>query len=372
MQILVNVNALSPSGGVEVQLFEVARELAARGHVIDVCYLRGGELEEEYREFCRSLTRVPGFGASGRNAADRVARLVPAVRAARRHAPDVVYLQTSFALGFGVAAARLTGARLVCHLHGRREPGRVGRVLVGHVDRFVAVSRFVRDGWVEWGIDPGRIAVVPNGIDPAVFTPTTAGQRLAARRALDLPPEAYVGVFLGRLDPDKGLDLLLDAWGRLGSTADQARLVIQGSPSMADDPAARREELRSKAPPGCHWLPMARDVTTSLRAADVVVVPTLVDESFGRVVVEALACGIPVVAARVGGIPEILDGDLAGLLFPRGDVGALAAGLRDLQGWRSRRPELGRRCRSQVEGRFTLPAMVDGIEAELADARRGG
>ncbi len=109
--------------------------------------------------------------------------------------------------------------------------------------------------------------------------------------------------------------------------------------------------------------PPGADVVVTLHAADVVVVPSTWDEPFGRTVIEGLSTGRPVLASRVGGIPEILDGPFARFLFERGDAAGLAERLRSLLHWREEEPGLGALCRSRVHQGFTLAQMVDGIEA---------
>ena len=91
--------------------------------------------------------------------------------------------------------------------------------------------------------------------------------------------------------------------------------------------------------------------------------PSVISETFGRVVVEAMACGTPVVASRIGGIPEILTGEFDRHLVPPGDAAALAARLEQFRGWQTRDPGLGRRCREHVERRFDLAQTIDGVEA---------
>jgi glycosyltransferase involved in cell wall biosynthesis len=110
-----------------------------------------------------------------------------------------------------------------------------------------------------------------------------------------------------------------------------------------------------------------------LWAADVVVVPSVWPEPLGLVVLEAMACERPVVASRVGGIPEALGGALAANLVEPEDADSLAAGLRALQGWRQRDPGLGQACRQHVLARFTQERMVDDLESvfqRLADRER--
>ena len=104
-------------------------------------------------------------------------------------------------------------------------------------------------------------------------------------------------------------------------------------------------------------------MVTPLHASDVVVVPSVWQEAFGRTVIEALATGRPVVASRVGGIPEILSGTLGRFLFERDDADGLAEQLLGLLHWRVKEPALAELCRSRVLEQFTLERTVDGIES---------
>ena len=111
------------------------------------------------------------------------------------------------------------------------------------------------------------------------------------------------------------------------------------------------------------YLPTRADVITPLHAADVVVVPSQWEEPFGRVVIEAMAAGRPVLAARSGAIPEILTGPFAGNLFEKGDAHGLADLLRRAISGRDRTPDLWDRCTRHVRAGFSLSDRVDELEA---------
>ena len=235
---------------------------------------------------------------------------------------------------------RLTGAPVACHLRDTFHDGTTSR-LAGWADRFIAVSEATRDSWVDDGLDRARVDVVHTGIDPLQYPPGDQLERLEARAVLGLPADVFVALYYGRLDVDKGIDLLLEAWRRLGLSADHGRLVLQGRPVLASDPARYLRELHQRAPQGCHWLPMRDDVLTVLRAADVVVLPS-VTEGLSRTVLEGMASGRPVVASRVGGVPEILTGAFERFLFESGDAAGLADRLASVAGWQQR--ETRARC----------------------------
>ena len=177
----------------------------------------------------------------------------------------------------------------------------------------VAVDRY--------GADPERIRAIPNGCDAALFHP---GDRRAAREALGLPQDDEIVLEVGRLVPEKGLRELLHATRRLAATRPGVRVVFVGDgPMQAElaaaliaEPALPLQLAGSQAP---------AQVAQWMVASDLVTLPSY-SEGHPNVLVEALACGRPVVATPVGGIPEVVDA-ASGLLVPARDADALAEAL---------------------------------------------
>ena len=178
-----------------------------------------------------------------------------------------------------------------------------------------------------YGADPDRIRVVAPGVEHAYFSP---GDRGGARRALGIGDHPVL-LFVGRIQPLKGLRVAVGALAELGRS--DAELVVVGGPSGRDGDAelATVRALAAQlgvadrvrfVPPQPHHL-----LSTYYRAADLVVVPSR-SESFGLVALEAAACGVPVVAAAVGGLRTLVEDGRTGLLVDRRDptVFAEAAG----------------------------------------------
>jgi len=176
--------------------------------------------------------------------------------------------------------------------------------------------------------DPGRIRVVAPGVDQAFFGP---GHRPQARRALGLPPDVPLLLFVGRIQPLKGADVAVRTLAALAAFPD-AHLVIVGGPSgpRGEDHLAHVEEIARRhgvtdrvhlVPPQAHEL-----LSTYYRAADVCVVPSR-SESFGLVALEAAACGTPVVAAAVGGLTTLVDDGHTGYLVEDPTPGAFAGAV---------------------------------------------
>ena len=118
-------------------------------------------------------------------------------------------------------------------------------------------------------------------------------------------------------------------------------------------------------------MPAQSDVVGPLHAADVVVVPSVWAEPFGRVIVEAMATGRPALASRIGGITEILTGEFERFLVEPGDAGVVTLALESLVGWQKREPSLADHCRAHVRDHFSLDRVVDGVERSLTAPLEG-
>lgn len=372
MKIALQTTSLAPSGGIELTTFQLGRALAARGHVVDVVGMAGGSLTGDYRSFARGVHLHGAFSHSPFSLHDvehplELARwlgtFVPAVRATRRLRSDVVYAQMITVLPWALAASLSTHSQVVCHLHAicRTDMGRQARLWARGVRAFVVPSEASLRSWTAHGL-PAEPHVIPEGINPGDYPPTDEQGRLSARHALGLKAESFVVLFYGRLEESKGVNVLLGAWHRLDMPPTAAELLLVG-------PAPEGFAAWTRRSPGLHYLQLRRDVLTPLHAADLVVVPSVEPEGFGRVVIEAMAAGVPVVASRIGALPEILTGCFAAGLFPPGDQEALADRIRSFAYWRAGDPSLGQECTAYVAENFGLERMVDRIETILATDR---
>lgn len=175
------------------------------------------------------------------------------------------------------------------------------------VDRLVVVERALAEQLVESGVDAGRVEVVPMGVDEQTFRPRP---RARARQALGIRLDERIVVFVGRATPEKGVAVLEQALERVGRSV---RGVVVGPGSGLD----RLEVVGPVSP---------ERVALWLAAADVFCLPSFA-EGMPVSVVEALACGRPVVASAVGGIPQQVQPERNGFLVPPGDAGALADAL---------------------------------------------
>jgi len=212
--------------------------------------------------------------------------------------------------------------------------------LVHDLDCLIAATPLDRSQMVDlYGADAERIVVIPLGVDPGMFRPIPRQEALAAA-GIQLPEPNRLVLFVGRLDPVKGLDTLLQAMCELNDLEPElsktlSLLVIGGdTDSNGTDLGEELECLDNlKDEVGLNDLvafvgSRAQDkLAYYYSAAEVCVVPSYY-ESFGLVALEAMACGTPVIASRVGGLQHTVEDGVTGFLVPAGDPQALAQKLR--------------------------------------------
>ncbi len=266
-----------------------------------------------------------------------LAVLRPLARLARRHPGLLVHAHCGYpdAVGVGLAS-RLLGLRYVVTCHGSDlnvYSHRLGlrpqmRWALRQAAHVIAVSSPLRQRVLQLlgsGAD-AHCSVIPcAAVDPEVFH--VDPDRDGLRRRLGVPLEAKIVVSIGKLVPIKGLPLLIQAWSALGARgrvgADDALLIIGTGP---EGPRLRRMAESSAAP--IRFLgPLGQvELADWLRAADLLCLPSL-NEGTPNVVIEALASGRPVVASRVGAVPEFVREGSSGLLVQPGDAVQLAEAL---------------------------------------------
>jgi glycosyltransferase involved in cell wall biosynthesis len=203
----------------------------------------------------------------------------------------------------------------------------------------------------------GHIYEVPHGIDLARFPPRQE------------PPSRPSVLFLANVIRRKGIFTLLEAFARVARDVPDVELVIAGSGGDLDEVRAALA-----ATPGLRVRVLGRverdDIPTVMREHSVYCLPSY-GEPFGMSILEAMACGLPVVATRAGGVPHLV-GDQGGRLVPPRDVDALADALVEILKSPDLQRAMGRHNRARVEADFEAETAVDRLEAAYADVVNGG
>ena len=361
-RLLTVADDLSAIGGTELAQLRIATGLASIGWAVDLLYVNRGDLWPEWNAFA-SNTQVVGATRLERSKPLRsgIGSVHAAVSIMRSDA-QVVYVHNPGDLPTTLVASRAKRIPVAVHLHlppPFRQPGWLNN-LIKRADAVITPSADTAERWVGVaGLAGDRVSIIPTGVDTDRFVPITHVDRVQQRRTLGIDPGVPMILFAGRVDPTKGLTHLLEALRRMEQ---RASLVVCGAGDDAGYLGTLRREANGM---DVIWLDRRRDVTSLLASADLVVLPSLVSETQGMVLIEAMSCGTPAVGSAVGGLPETLVA-FPDHLVPPGDALALAATLDRLVGWRQHSPALGDDSRRWVVDQLTLDRSV-GVISTLLD-----
>ena len=376
------------AGGQNVYMDEVARNLAALGHRVDVFTRRDSADAPAVRPWADGVRIVNlAVGPARPLPKDDLWPFMPAFRDAIARflkasgaRPDV--LHGNFWMSGWVAAElrdRLgIPAAQIFHATGitkRRHQGdadtspaeriAVERDVVRRVDRLIAQCPAERDELVDdYGADPAKLALIPSAVNVDLFQPVAQPE---ARQQIGLAGDAPTIAYVGRMLPRKDARNIVRALALLRHELDvPARLLLVGGETADADPVATPEigalqRLAAELEVAEHVTFYGRRQPGELRyyyAAADVAVTTPWYEPFGLTPLEGMACGRPVIGSAVGGIAYTIANGATGLLVPPRDPGALAAALRALLTNPQLRAQMGRAARQRVEREFTWPVVA--------------
>jgi len=376
----------SQRGGQELNLFEICRDLSQKGYSVSLLYMNEGNLLDHYRGFCDHVIKVDAFGFDRRRIGNvfKFATSLAKINQLPITSSSVLLINDYHISLFAYVISLLKNLPFLCYLQiPPSDTNRQVRLALKGVDRFVAVSQETKREWVDFGCADDAIEVIHNGTDTAKFKP--AQDFSATRKSWGLSETAKVICYVGRIDREKGLEYLLKAVALLADQEPEITLIIAGKPVVHYN-ALKGTECEDEGMKYQRSLEqLARDLgidhqvqfsgylsnpVSLYQTSDISVLPSIWSEAFGRSIIESLACGTPVIASRVGGIPEILTEEFAENLVTAGDEKALANRISEVIHWRETDPKLGQRCSEHVVNKFSLESMVSGVEKTLLKAAK--
>jgi glycosyltransferase involved in cell wall biosynthesis len=372
-------------GGAESHSKLLARELVERGHEVIVITRR---VETSFPvvdeiEGAR-IYRVPPAGGSPRLGKYFMVPFAAKALYAHREEYDVVYVCGIRTLGVvGVFMARLLGKACALRSESMGELNgdfaredlieehsylapligaavNVRNSILKRADCFVSISSAITEEYQTAGVDEEKIAVIPNGIDMERFRPATDNEDQRLRSKLNLPPK-WLATYTGKLNKGKGVSVLLKAWVDLIKRSPDLHLVLVGSGS--GQYLSCEDELRDFV----HAHDLGEYVTFTgyvenvedyLRASNCFAFPSR-SEAFGLSLAEAMACGLPCVATKIGGIPDFVTDRKDGILVPVGDATALEQAIWQLYSHEEKASKMGARARDAIQRRFSIQVITD-------------
>jgi len=342
-------------GGVNRHVEQLSNCLRERGHSVTVIAPGGSTREDFYSvggSFAVSANRSVAHIACGPRIYARIRRYLV------RHRFDLLHLHEPLVPSASMLALLASQAANLGTFHAAREGGSAGyrvaapllRPLAGRLHVRAAVSRAALDLVSRYF--PGEYRILPNGVDTARFTP--GGPSLPG-----LDPQRFYLVFVGRDEPRKGLQVVLDALPMIRRGHPEVELLVVGA------------EGRRSGTEGVVWLGRLESemVPAAYRSSRLMVAPALGWESFGIVLLEAMACGLPVVASDIAGYRSVMRQGVEGTLVPPGDPGALARAVNELVEDGGKRESMAAAGLARA-AEFSWDKLVVDVEAAYEEAVR--
>lgn len=328
---------ITPSriGGAEMYVARLVHELRKAGDEVTVFSPTG----RPFTKYLRDLELDPvSWKTSGKVDPVSVFRLV---RLIRERNIELIHTHLTSATFIGALAARIAGISCVATLHGF-----TSAFWYRFPPRLIAVSQAVKTYFVAQGVPESRITVLHNGITLADFVP----QELAAAKMefAHLPCDPLVGIF-GRLAPEKGQDVALDALTLLLPIIPNLKLMVVGDGRCQEELSMQVERLGIGS--NVDFYGFHSNPRPLMRACDIVLVPSR-KEGFCLSAIEAMALGRPVVATNVGGLPEVVADGVTGILVPPDDPAALADAIQQLLHHPERAVAMGEAGNARVAENF--------------------
>jgi glycosyltransferase involved in cell wall biosynthesis len=372
LRILMYTAYFEPEySGAALQALTLARELRRRGHHVEFVTNRWPGLAP--------TTTVDGFTVQrlepGRMRKHREFRLwfnLARYCWRRRRDFDVLHSHGAYLTNAFIGPlARLLGMRSVIKASlanddledlGRPIVGTAHRLMLKRIDACVAISHDLIEEFRRSGVVQDGIHHVPNGVDLRRFHPLPANDSAALRAALGLPAGQPVALYVGVLDQRKNILWLAEQWVAQGAFGTGALLLAVGPRGRDDSDGrihARLTELAALHPTQLQVHDFHADVAPYYQCSDLLVLPS-VNEGLPNVVLEAMACGLPCVAARASGSRELIDEGRTGYTYDCGDAAGLGTAVR--RGLSSERGALGSNARQTAVRRFAIEAVASRYE----------
>lgn len=362
---IYNLTTTTKAGGVESFTLGIASALVKRGHTVHIYGGRGscsGDMPAGVAVFTYpylNRRHVPNFGSRFRKLVERLSLMVFALVPLIRGRYDYLYIHKPYDLPAALLVSALSGAKVVFNSHGAEFfPGY--RLMVKRLYRFFSCSLYN-------ALDVQRHAsvrpiVLYNGIDTDKFKPMPKSVELINRHSLK---DERILLSICRLVGWKGLQYAISALVNIDKSL-SVKYFIGGEGPYKNVLMRLVSDLHIEDKVVFLGRLSNAEIPAYYSIAHAAIYPSVADETFGISIAEAMSCGVPVVAANVGGIPEVVASD-TGFLIPPGDAQAIAGAINTLLMDEALRQRLGSAARSRVISNFSWSVIAERFEKGIGD-----
>jgi glycosyltransferase involved in cell wall biosynthesis len=352
-------------GGAQRQIAEQAPLLKDLGVEISVLTRRYPGLQAFERINGVPVHRLP---IPGPKALAAVTFILSAVWKIIRLRPNLIHAQELLSPASAAVLARwLTGIPVVAkvlrggHLGdmAKISRGKFGKwrvpLICNNIDGYAVISREIDTELHAANVPVSRRFRIPNGVDIERFKPAPAADISALRQSLGLNPQDLLALYAGRLETEKRVDQIIECWKQIRQNHPQARLLVLGSGSQ-------EKVLRQIAGEGVDFIGQVDNVIPYLQAADLFILPSST-EGLSNAMLEALSCGLPVIATSVGGAEDVIQHGQNGWLIAPDQPKELCQAILTLFAAPELRKTLGVNARQGIVEHYALPVVVQNIRA---------
>ena len=366
-------------GGAELYLFDIVSSMKEQAHVVlfeDGAFLdklKGASISAEVLKASGGVMNVERTGGKLQSlkAVPGIMRMVMRLqRLAKKY--DLVYANSQKAFVIGAIAAKVAGRPLIWNLHDiltadhfSASHRKLGVFLANQFANHIIVnSKATLQAFEECGGDVSKSSIIYNGVDSSRFDQVDQSEVEDVRKSLGLEGCTVVGVF-SRLTPWKGQHILLEALSHLPNV----HAVLVGGALFQDDKTYERS-LRNLADQmgitnRVHFLGFRDDVPRLMKAVDIVLHSSTSPEPFGRVIVEGMFAGRPVIATNAGGAREIVEDHKTGLLIPLNNPMAMTSAIKRLQSSPEEAKQIAKAGHDMAHSRFSVETIVDQVQEKI-------
>jgi len=355
--VILYIQGTSRMGGAPESLFQLTKGLAKdRFRPIVVCSERNILTEKLKKEGISYEIIRMGMFRKGKNLPLIPVSIFRLCRLAKSREVDIIHANSLWDAPYAGLTANILKIPCVVHIRTEHPKERAKKYLLKYAGSVITISNSLKEPFRGCEDIFGKMITVYNGVDIELYRNRSQEDKRPSGE-----DETFIIGYVGRIDPAKGLGDLISAFSLLGKLNENARLVFVGD--ITGKQAEYYNTLRKMVEAlnlndRVEFTGFLEDVIGRLCSFDLLVLPSL-REGFGRVLIEAMAAGVPVIGTNVGGIPEIIDDGEDGFLVPPGDPQSLKEAVKKLIEDDSLRMRFSENGIKKVESKFTLAKNID-------------